>query len=159
MFPVSFLPAALLLTLAVREIIFGRRDARTGASRVLPSRREAPSPPGAGWTELVQRSQQLMTHIRSEAEIAFVPLVLGILGAGNAVGPFLIASLFPLSFSDVYLVVYILPLPFLLLLIPFFLAGRGWTRSHQTLLDRQVGSLSHLEQEFFARYAGVTAGA
>lgn len=158
-FPVSLFPVPLPLALAIREIELGRHEGRTGASRVLPSRREAPSPPGAGWTELVQRSQQLITHMRSETETAFIPLILGTYGAGSFVGLLLVWSLSSPSSQDTILLVYLFLLPFLLLLVPFFLAVRRWARGYQARLDRQVRTLSQLEQAFFVRFAGITAGA
>ena len=158
-YPVSLFPSPVLLALAIREVVLGRREARTGVSRVLPSRREAPSPPGAGWTELVRRSQQLITHMRSETGSAFIPLILGVFGAASILASFLLLSFLSVSFQAVVLLDYVVPLPFLLLLIPFYLAVREWTRSYQNVLDWQVGSLSRLEQEFFVRFAGVTATA
>ena len=42
---VSLFPARSLRALAIREVVLGRREGRTGASRVLASRRRAPVPP------------------------------------------------------------------------------------------------------------------
>lgn len=154
-YPVSILPSVVLLALSVREILLGRREARTGESPIRPSAREAPSSPGAGWTEVVQRSQQLLAQMRSEAEVAFVPLILGGFTAMTLVASLLLAGFVA---SDAFLV-FLAVIPFLLLLIPFYLAVRGWIRGYQTVLDRQVGSLSGLEQEFFTRFAGISPDA
>lgn len=156
-YPVSLFPSPVLLALAIREVVLGRREARTGVSRALPSRREAPSPPGAGWTELVRRSQQLITHMRSETVSGFIPLILGVYGAGGLLASVLLFPFLAVSFQAAILMVYVLPLPLLLLLIPFYLAVREWTRIYQDVLDWQVGSLSRLEQEFYVRFAGVSA--
>lgn len=152
------LPSVALLFFAVRQVMLGREEARTGASQVRPSRREAPSSPGASWTEVVRRSQELIAQMRSESEAAFVPLLLGGLILGVLV-PGVLLTGYSITAPLSPFVAYLLVFPFLLLLIPLYLGVRDWTRGYQVLLDRQVGSLSRLEQEFFTRFAGIAANA
>ena len=153
--PVSFAPAVLFLALAVREVVRGRREARTGI--VAPSRRARTGrteEASLGWTETVQRCQQMVTHAKSEAEWSFVPLVLGLFGVAEFFFFVILEATLTILPPDEFLVAPVAALSVLAFLWPFYTAAKRWIGTYQTLLNRQVGELSRLEAEFLWRFAG-----
>ncbi len=151
--PVALLPAIVVLALAVREAILGRREGLQISSPPNPAAPQGPLVESAGWTEQVRQSQQLITHMKNETEISFLPLFLGTLGLAEVlVGEAIAAS------SAGTLTILLVPLvavPFLLPLVPLYWVTRQWIRGYQAILNRHVGELTRLESDFFARFAGV----
>jgi hypothetical protein len=159
-FPVGYLPSFVLLGLAVRELLLGRREARTGS----PAPAGIPSTPASqsegGWIAAVQQAQKSVTHMKNETDFSFVPLVLGVLALGEiGLSSLLLFTGESLAIGAlaVVLVTVLGALAFILPLVPLYLIGRAWVRSYQTLLDRQVGDLSRLEAEFLWRFMGTPA--
>lgn len=156
--PLALIPAFLLVALAVREIVLGNQEASENASLPTPGTGEVTGGSPLSWTEIVRQSQELLTHMKSETEVSFIPLFLGVLSLTEFLGGSLLSvllandsSIGPLGI----LLIYGVGVPFLLLLIPLYLSSRRWIRSYQSLLETQVGELSRLEGEFFTRFAGV----
>jgi hypothetical protein len=151
---VGFLPAFGLVGLALWEIFAGRRAALHPPATAEPP----PVPPPAewpGWTETVRQSQQRVTHMRSEIEVAFVPLILGTFATGTFLGAEALqwdAGAFGLYG---FLLIYAVAVPFLLLLVPVYWAARQWSWAYQAPLDAQTQGLTRLESEFLERFAGV----
>ncbi len=145
--PVSMVIPVVLLALAVREVVLGRRETRappttTGSSEMT-----------VGWTETVQQCQRQLTHAKSETEWSFVPLVLGLFSL-TEVSVFVVFDVFSSNGTNTILVAPVIGLGSLVLLWPLYRAARRWIGSYQGLLDRQVSELGRLEAEFYWRFAG-----
>lgn len=151
-------PPLVIAGFAVREVLLGRGEAKEPPSPSAVESSEAPVSGMTGWTELVQQSQQRLTHMRHETEWSFVWFIFGSLSMSTALAGFVLS---PLASSQtslgpyVFVLIYIVAFAFLLLLIPFYLAARDWIRDYQDELDWEVSGLSRLEAEFFTRFAGV----
>lgn len=148
-------PLALAI-LAVREVVLGLREGEEPLVPSTASSSVAPVSGASGWTEMVQQSQQLITHMKSETQFSFVWFVLGTFGLSSTVGS-VVLSMFTSSQSSLgaftFLLTYVLAFSFLFLLIPFYIAASDWIRNYQELLDWEVNGLSRLEAEFFTRFA------
>ncbi len=155
-FCIAVIPPLVVAVFAVREVLLGRREAKEPCP---PSRTESSRAPVSGmtgWTETVQQSQQVLTHMRHETEWSFVWFILGslflsITVAGFVLLPF-VSSLTSLGLYSV-VPIYVVAFAFLLLLIPFYLVAREWIGEYQDELDWEVNGLSRLEAEFFTRFA------
>jgi hypothetical protein len=151
----GFIPPLVVLVLAVREVVEGRRE---GLEGYVPSNPRAPVLPSegpSGWTEMVRESQQLITHMKNETEISFLPLFIGVLGMSELGSAVMLVPLLGFSYPLSFLWTYLVAVPFLLLLIPLYVSCGRWIRGYQTMLDQQVGGLSRLEAEFFSRFAAL----
>lgn len=152
---VAFAPAVILLGLALRELILGRREAR-GASSWLagPDRDPSVAPP---WIEEVRVAQERLTRGASEIEWSFVPLVLGFLALGE-LGVSLALNGTGGSGSSTALVVFGPLLGGLLIGVlpiwPIYRAAKQWIRAGQERLELQSRELTLLEAEFLWRFAG-----
>jgi hypothetical protein len=158
--PVALVPAIVMLGLAIRELLLARReDLGAPLSRYAP-RPSAEELGDQGWTTLVQRAQQQITHAKNETDWSFVPILLG----GLAFAELLIASLVSTAglFSNLLAASIILPPTIaavsLVLFWPLYRVARGWIRGYQTLLDQAVADLSQLESEFLWRFAATRIG-
>jgi len=156
--PVGMMPALLVLALAVRELIVGRREAQVG--RPTRSGRAAlgPEPQPPIWTETVQQCQQKISHAKSEVEWSFFPLAFGSLGIGELVISYLTqASGITLPLVYVVLGPLLALAPTLALTLSLYFASRRWVPEFQKELNRQVGEVTRLEAEFLWRFAGAGA--
>jgi hypothetical protein len=150
---VAFAPAAVLLGLAVRELVLGRREARGGPP---PGRTTDPDPSNAPpWIEEIRVAQQRLTRGASEIEWSFVPLVLGFIAfaelgvaSGLASANFSGAGLTFVIPSVAGLLIGIVPL------WPLYRIAKQWIRAGQERLELQSRRLVQLEVEFLWRFAG-----
>jgi hypothetical protein len=155
---VLYLPGLLLLALAVREILLGRRESDDPGSALNPAPDRSTLDTALGWTAVVQESQRVISRAKSEIDFSILPLAFGILGLGESVSVFW----FPLLINYVeggflVMLVLLIPVAFLTLVWPFYRGGRRWIGKYQSLLDQQVRDLSRLESEFYWKFSGVPA--
>ena len=151
--PVTQIPAAVVLGLAIRELLLARREAQgSPLSSYAPSltAEEAENP---SWTLLVQRAQQRITHAKSETDWSFPPIL---------VGGLVFAELLIVNVQPVGGVLYFLAFPFTAAVLSVVLwliyrVARRWIREYQTLLDRVVGEFATLESEFLWRFTGLAS--
>ena len=154
--PLSASPGIVLLALAVREAILGRREADQGTSVPTPLTASQAEGTSAGWTETVQRCQQRVTHAKSEVEWSFVPLVLGWFAFIELYFYFLV-QYSSLSTGNLPIDTFFGPaiaFASLIVLWPLYRFAKGWIAGYQLLLNQQVGELSKLEAEFLWRFTG-----
>jgi hypothetical protein len=154
---VSAVPALVVLALAVREILRGRREQRGEAAPRRAGDSETTLQSSPSWTETVQQCQQMVTHAKNEVEWSFLPLVLGLFSLVELLSFGFQSTLSPNLGAAWVLVGPLTALPALALLWPLYRAARHWVVGYQSLLDRQVGELSRLEAEFFWRFTGTGA--
>jgi hypothetical protein len=150
---VAFAPAVVILGLAIRELVVGRREAADTSRRAPPTRTDTSAAPP--WIEEVRVAQQRLTKTASEIEWSFVPLVLGFIGlaelalvfVGNVsgLGGFADAIFLP---SLGGLVIGVLPL------WPLYRLAKQWIRADQERLEIQSRELARLEAEFLWRFSG-----
>lgn len=158
--PLGLAAPLTLVALAVREVALGRRESRAepvGPSSAIRTTTDEGPP---NWTEVVQRSQKMLTHSKSEVEWSFVPIVLGFVGAVGWLFD-MADQLLPPTANNAQWVFYgpVVALPLLALLWPLYRAAREWIGAYQSLLDRQVGEISRLEAEFLWRFGGAASTA
>jgi hypothetical protein len=156
---VAFAPAVILLGLALRELILGRRESLRGSSS--SSRAETDLSVAPPWTEEIRIAQERLTRGASEIEWSFVPLVLGFLalgelavsfalsGTGSSGSPSALLVLGPILGG---LALGVLPIG------PIYRAAKQWIRSGQERLELQSRELTLLEAEFLWRFAGAASG-
>lgn len=151
---VSLLPALVMLALAVRELLVGERESVPARVPSDASRPAGPEESAPGSVETVQQAQRLISHAKSETEFSFVPLFLGVYGAGALAGSEVVGWLAPSAGAFTVLVSSVVAVPCLLALWPLYRIANRWIGGLQRLLDRQVGELTRLETEFLWRFAG-----
>jgi len=150
--PVAMVIPAVLLLLAVREVVLGRRELRT------PPSSTGTAELNLGLTETVQQCQRKVTHAKSETEWSFVPLVLGLFSL-TEICVFLVFEFISPAATLTVLIAPLVGFGSLAFLWPLYRAARNWIGPYQGLLDRQVGELARLEAEFFWRFAGAPPAA
>ncbi len=149
-------PPGLLLLFAYWEAIAGRRASLSLGTAGVPSGPAAEAEIPAPWVEAVRSSQEQVTRMRSEVDVAFVPLILGLLTLGGYIGEVVLAVLYPTGVSGLAnLTPLLVAVPIMLLLVPLWFVCRRWINAYQSLLQAQVDQISRLEGEFFRRFAGV----
>ncbi len=158
-YPLAAPAPVLMLVLALRELRAGRRAADRVARGLDPGVPADPSDTG-GWTEQLVEAQRLVTTAKSEVEWSILPVAIGLLTAGTAVGEFLemvlVAAGGALASVEV-LGVFIELIGAAVAIVGSVLiwrASRDWIRGFQGFLDREARDFSQLEAEFLWRFTG-----
>jgi len=148
--PVFFLSLTVILVFAVLALLVARREALAG--EVPRSSTPTATQSEGGWVAAVQHAQKIVSRMKHVTEFSFVPLILGTL----VMGVWGVSALLTGTRLEPWgLALGVVPVA--LLAGALYLISRGWIGSYQTLLDRQVGELSHLEAEFLWRFTGAPA--
>ncbi len=148
----SYGPAGVLLGLAVRELLVGRREARDGPGAV-PTTEGSPAAPS--WIEEVRAAQQRLTRAASEIEWSFVPLVLGCIALAELAAALALSVTGPSTTATAVVLPGLLGLAIgVLPLWPLYRIAQQWIRFGQERLELQSRELAQLEAEFLWRFIG-----